>query len=80
MLDKPSYLESTLEVLSTFHMHRAQDLWDEPNVVHFQLMGHEYHLSYTEFIVYLGFYDHGYITTDDYRHLHSFPILGERDS
>lgn len=65
MINELAYLESTLEVLSKFHMHRGQDVWDKSNGVHFQLIGHEYHLSYIEFLVYLGLFDHGYITIDD---------------
>lgn len=79
-INEQAYRESTLEVLTTFNIHQDYDVWDEPNTIHFLLLGHEYHLSYTEFIIYLGLYDHDYITTNDYWHLHSFPRLGEHDS
>lgn len=75
MINKSTYLETTLEVLATFHMY----VWDEPNAIHFQILSYEYHLSYTELTLYLGLYDHEYITTNEYRHLHSFPCLGEHN-
>lgn len=61
-------------------MHQGQDVWDEPNAVHFQLRGHEYYLSYIEFTLYLLLFYHDYITIDDYQYLHSFPRLGERNN
>lgn len=66
MINEPAYIELTLEVLATFHMHQGNKVWNKPIEVYFPLFGHEYHLSYMEFALYLALYDHEYITTDKY--------------
>lgn len=72
-----AYHELTLEVLATFDRHQGPDVWDDPNAINLKLHGHEYHLSYIEFALFMGLYDKEYTTTNEYLQLYSYPSFSE---
>jgi len=68
---EPAYRDVTLEFLSTFVRHGLT--WDDPYALIFQLWGQQYHLSYTEFTVFMGLYSSSFTQSEAYRALQSSP-------
>ncbi|PPR85665.1 hypothetical protein GOBAR_AA35027 [Gossypium barbadense] len=74
---KPTYLELTMELCSTFHLQTVMTNYDDPGTVQFCLGGLVHQLSIPEFGAALGLYTEEFKEENELhtltRHIHFFP-------
>lgn len=76
-MEERAYRDLTLEFLASFERKLVHHIWDDPTTIRFQLLGREYHFSYTELALRIGLYTLEYTALAEYRNLIFLPLLGE---